>query len=108
MVTTMVDARAAGRRRLRVDPLTVARGLVAERAEQLAGAGDPAAALTALVEVERAAAKARERFAVHLVLDEGWSYARLGRALGVTRQAAVKVYGRAVQQTLTARMRRQR
>lgn len=86
----------------------MARGLVAERAEQLADVDDPAAALAALAEVERAAVKARESLAAHLVLDQGWSYAQLGRALRVTRQAAAKVYGPAVQRTLTARMRRQR
>jgi hypothetical protein len=102
----MTDTRTSRPRRPRIDPLAVARALVADRAAQVAGADEPAAALPVLAELERAAAKARMRLAVHLVLDEGWSYARLGRALGTSRQAATKVYGPAVRHTQRTRLRR--
>lgn len=46
-----------------------------------------------VIATERDAADRRRTLAVGLVLDEGWSYARLGRTLGITRQAAAKTYG---------------
>jgi hypothetical protein len=42
---------------------------------------------------------------VGLVLDDGWIYAQAGRALGVTRQAAVKTYGPAVAEQLRRNIR---
>ncbi|WP_213455297.1 hypothetical protein [Rhizomonospora bruguierae] len=63
-------------------------------------------AFRALAELEAAVRKARERIAVHLVLDSGWKYADLGRALGVTRQAASKTYGPAVEEQMRRNLRR--
>lgn len=86
------------------DPLAVSRGRVAAAVAELDRAGDLAAALEAVAHLEHLAGEVRERLAVVAVLGEGWSYARLGRALGTTRQAASKTYGSAV----TAEMRRRR
>lgn len=86
------------------DPLAVTRGRIATAVAELDRAGDLAAALEAIAHLEHIAGEVRERLAVAAVLSEGWSYARLGRALGTTRQAASKTYGSAV----AAEMRRRR
>ncbi|WP_432990625.1 hypothetical protein [Dactylosporangium sp. CA-233914] len=41
-----------------------------------------------------------------LVLNDGWSFAELGRALGVTRQAASKAYAAPVEQRMRHNIRR--
>lgn len=50
---------------------------------------DPAEALAAAVALRRLAAS-RERSAVDLALAEGWTWANIGQALGMTAQAAHK------------------
>lgn len=81
-------------------------GLLAGLAEELADATTPRAALAVLARVEATARKVRTRLVVGLVLDDGWTYAQVGRALGVTRQAAVKTYGPAVAEQMRRTIRR--
>jgi len=50
---------------------------------------DPAEALAAAVTLRRLAAS-RERSAVDLALAKGWTWAKIGQALGMTAQAAHK------------------
>ncbi len=69
-----------------------ATGYVGQCATELAEARTPSAALAALAALENACREAREWLAVDLVVNDGWSYAALGRALDVTRQAASKAY----------------
>jgi hypothetical protein len=66
----------------------------------------PGAEFARLIAVEREATERRLAAAVSLVLDEGWSYARLGRALGISRQAAAKTYGQHVEAELRKRVTR--
>jgi hypothetical protein len=80
--------------------------MVATAAAGMDGTGDLADALDALAELERTITVARQRLAVAAVLDQGWSYARLGRALRITRQAAAKTYGPIVEQQLHRNARR--
>ncbi|RAO54413.1 DUF6884 domain-containing protein [Micromonospora saelicesensis] len=75
---------------------------VADHAAALAAARTPSAILAALAAIEAACREAREWVAVDLVLNDGWSYAEVGRATGTTRQAASKAYADPV----NARMRR--
>lgn len=65
----------------------------------------PSAQLAQLVESERALADRRRRLVVELVLDHGWKYAHIGRALGITRQAAAKTYGPLVVDEMRRRAR---
>jgi hypothetical protein len=82
---------------MRIEPTTVAQQLLAAHVEDLAAAGDdPAAALAQLARIEAATRKARERIVVDAVMRHGWSYAQVGRALSMTRQAALKGYSTAV------------
>ncbi|MEV7229702.1 DUF6884 domain-containing protein [Polymorphospora sp. NPDC051019] len=82
--------------------LDTAAGHVTDIAARVATARTPSEALTALTELEAACRQAREWIAVDLVLVGGWSYADIGRVLGVSRQAACKAYADPVNQ----RMRR--
>ena len=50
---------------------------------------DPAATLAAVVALRRLADRL-EREAVDRAMDEGWTWAQVAEALGVTRQAAHK------------------
>jgi DNA-directed RNA polymerase specialized sigma24 family protein len=50
---------------------------------------DPAAALAAVVALRRLADRL-ERAAVKRAIDEGWTWAQVAQALGVTAQAAHK------------------
>ncbi len=77
------------------DPVTVGRALLAAKLDDLDTADSPARALAALDAIDRAAAKVRERIVVGLVVTDGWTYAEVGRALGMTRQAARQRYGAA-------------
>lgn len=90
----------------RVDPLAAARGYLAAHIDQADQADTAAAMLTAATELEHAAHKVRERMAVHLVLEQGWSYAALGRHLGISRQAAQKTYGPLVNEQAHRNIRR--
>lgn len=85
--------------------LDTVRQVVGAKVDDLAAADTPGAAFAALLDLERTAAKAREVLAVHLVLDDGWSYAQVGRALGITRQAALKAYGPAVAERMRRNLR---
>lgn len=51
--------------------------------------GDPEAALAQVVALRRQA-DLLERQAVRRALEQGWSWARIAQALGVSRQAAHK------------------
>lgn len=86
----------------RAPQLDAATGHVSELAAALAIACTPSDALAALAALEAACREAREWLAVDLVLIDGWSFADLGRALNVTRQAAAKAYADPV----NTRMRR--
>ena len=88
-----------------VDTLAGARAYVAAYAEQVEAAHTHEDALVALGQLERAAHKAYDRLAVDLVLTHGWSYAQLGRAAGMTRQAALKRFGPAVDDQLRRNIR---
>lgn len=87
------------------DPVAAARSLVSTHLDQLIEVTDPAAALRLLTDVGQAAERARAYLAVRLILDDGWTYAQLGRALGTTRQAATKTHGPAVAAELRRRIR---
>lgn len=50
---------------------------------------DPDAALASVIALRRAADRL-ERQAVRAALDQGWSWAEIAEALGVTKQAAHK------------------
>lgn len=89
----------------RVDTLAGARAYVAAYAEPVADAQTHEDALAALAQLETAARKAYERVAVDLVLTHGWTYAQLARAAGVTRQAALKRFGPAVQAQMHRNLR---
>ena len=56
-------------------------------------ADDPAEALAAVVSLRRLAEQL-ERAAVTRAIDEGWTWAHVAEALGVTRQAAHKRHAR--------------
>ncbi|MFF4879728.1 DUF6884 domain-containing protein [Micromonospora sp. NPDC000668] len=86
----------------RAPQLHPAAGHVADHAAALATARTPSDVLAALAATEVACREAREWVAVDLVLNDGWSYAEVGRAMGTTRQAASKAYADPV----NARMRR--
>ncbi|SCL21140.1 hypothetical protein [Micromonospora aurantiaca (nom. illeg.)] len=86
-------------------PLEMVRAYVAAKAEEVTVASTPGEAFAALAELEAAIGKARERLAVRLVLDDGWSYAEVGRAARVTRQAASKTYGPAVREQMRRTIR---
>jgi hypothetical protein len=88
-----------------MEPLDVMRAMIEMHSAPVTEASTPSAALAALGELEASCRKARERVAVHAVLDLGWTYAQLGRALRITRQAAVKTYGPVVEATLRRRLR---
>ncbi|MEH1017965.1 DUF6884 domain-containing protein, partial [Micromonospora sp. CPCC 206060] len=85
-----------------VAQLDTAAGHLSDHLATLTAARTPSAALAALAALETACREAREWVAVDLVLTDGWSYADIGRALGISRQAASKAYADAVH----ARMRR--
>jgi len=102
MTTT---GRGRGRRTPTVDPLDAARSYVAGYADELAATGTADAALAALADLERAVSKARERIVVDLVLTHGWTYGQVGRALGITRQGALKRYADEVQATMHRNLR---
>lgn len=80
----------------RAPQLHTATGHLAHTVARVTGARTPSAALAALAELETACRQAREWLAVDLVLIDGWSYADIGRALSITRQAASKAYADAV------------
>ncbi|MEU1251578.1 DUF6884 domain-containing protein [Micromonospora arida] len=86
----------------RAPQLHPAAGHVGDHAAALAAARTPSDVLSALAAMEAACREAREWIAVDLVLNDGWSYAEVGRATGTTRQAASKAYADPV----NARMRR--
>jgi len=54
---------------------------------------DPAEALAAVVSLRRLAERL-ERAAVAAAIEQGWSWARIADALGVTRQAVHKKHAR--------------
>lgn len=54
---------------------------------------DPAEALAAVVALRRLAERL-ERAAVAAAIDQGWSWAQVANALGVSRQAAHKKHAR--------------
>ncbi len=54
---------------------------------------DPAEALAAVVALRRMADRL-ERAAVVIAIGEGWTWAQVAQALGVTRQAAHKKHSR--------------
>ena len=56
---------------------------------------DPAEALAAVVTLRRLADRL-ELAAVQSAIDQGWSWAQVAQALGVTRQAAHKRHARRV------------
>lgn len=87
-------------------PLDMLRAYVAAKAEAVTAASTPSEAFAALDELEAATRKARTRLAVRLVLDDGWSYAEVGRAARVTRQAASKTFGPAVREQMHRTIRR--
>lgn len=97
--TEPVDAADNPGCRTAVD-LAAVRAYLHPRITAATSATSPAEALRALTALEAACRKARERVAVHVVLDDGWTYAQLGRAYGVTRQAALKQYASAVAEQL--------
>ncbi|MDG6108326.1 hypothetical protein Daura_46485 [Dactylosporangium aurantiacum] len=78
---------------------------LADLAAQVPTAQTPSAALAALAALEDACREAREWLVVDLVLNDGWSFAELGRALGVTRQAASKAYAAPVEQRMRHNLR---
>lgn len=90
---------------IQVDAAAVVRALLTDRVRAVYRADDLPDCLAALAELERAAAKARAQVAVRLVLDEGWSFAQLGRVLGISRQAAAKTYGPLVEEQMRRRIR---
>lgn len=65
---------------------------------------DPAEALAAVVALRRLADRL-ERAAVGAAIGEGWTWAQVAQALGVTRQAAHKKHSH---QASTRRRRRRR
>ncbi|MFI6820542.1 DUF6884 domain-containing protein [Micromonospora sp. NPDC050187] len=96
-------SRAGDNRSCRPAPqLHAVTGHLAAAATAVETAATPSAALAALADLEAACREAREWLAVDLVLIDGWSYADVGRALGISRQAASKAYADPV----NARMRR--
>ncbi|MEV7228330.1 DUF6884 domain-containing protein [Polymorphospora sp. NPDC051019] len=76
----------------RAPQLHPAADYLAEQAAAVTTARTPSDVLAALAGLEAACREAREWLAVDLVLVNGWSYADVGRALGITRQAASKAY----------------
>lgn len=94
--------------RTTAETVTIGRALLAAKLDDLDAAASPADALAALDALDRAAAKVRERIVVGLVLDDGWTYAQVGRALGSTRQAARQRYGPAVAEQLRRDVRGRR
>lgn len=56
-------------------------------------ASDPEAALAAVVALRRLADRL-ELAAVHVAIEQGWSWAAVADALGVSRQAAHKKFAR--------------
>ncbi|MFI9644560.1 DUF6884 domain-containing protein [Micromonospora sp. NPDC051925] len=82
--------------------LRAATGHLTAAVAAVEAAAAPSAALAALANLEAAVREAREWLGVDLVLIDGWSYADLGRALGISRQAASKAYADPV----NTRMRR--
>lgn len=64
----------------------------------------PAEHLRVVVDAERQLADARRALVVTLVADRGWTYGQVGRALGISRQGAVKQYGPIVDAELRQRI----
>jgi DNA-directed RNA polymerase specialized sigma24 family protein len=60
---------------------------------EIAAPDDPAEALAAVVALRRLADRL-ERAAVARAIDEGWTWAQVAEALGVTRQAVHKKHAR--------------
>ena len=60
-------------------------------AETLPGPGDPAAALAAVVALRRLASRL-ESEAVGEAIAQGWTWAQVGEALGISAQAAHKKF----------------
>ena len=60
---------------------------------EIATPDDPAEALAAVVALRRLADRL-ERAAVARAIDEGWTWAQVAEALGVTRQAVHKKHAR--------------
>jgi len=83
--------------------IATAKRRVSDAAAALAAAQTPTEVMQALAGLEATAQAMRGDIAVRVVLNDGWSYAQLGRSLGVTRQAASKLYGPRVD----AQMRRE-
>src|SRR5438034_11205532 len=73
----------------------VATRTVVQLAQEVSRVGAPERALTAIAEL-RTRLDELEEFQVEDALRRGWSWARIGRALGRTRQAVHKRYGRLV------------
>lgn len=86
----------------RASQLHTPTGHLADVVYRVTTAHTPTAALAALNELESACRQAREWLAVDLIHLDGWSYADVARALGITRQAARKAYADPV----NARLRR--
>jgi DNA-directed RNA polymerase specialized sigma24 family protein len=61
---------------------------------EIAAPDDPAEALAAVVALRRLADRL-ERAAVARAIDEGWTWAQVAEALGVTRQAVHKKHAHA-------------
>jgi hypothetical protein len=71
-------------------------------ATEPAGPADPTASrLAALLQREEQLRTTRYQV-VALCRAQGWSWARIGAALGMSKQGAVKVYGAAVERALAA------
>jgi DNA-directed RNA polymerase specialized sigma24 family protein len=62
-------------------------------ATEIAAPDDPAEALAAVVALRRLADRL-ERAAVARAIDDGWTWAQVAEALGVTRQAVHKKHAR--------------
>ena len=105
LIEAAAKPRGRQRRSPATDPVDTARAYLRGQLDALDDARTPAAMLAALADVERAVRKAREVVAVDQVLTHGWSYAELGRALGITRQGALKTFGAAVQTASHRRLR---
>jgi hypothetical protein len=69
-----------------------ARELLAAELESLNEAGTPSALLAQLGRLDQLVDRARAIIVADLVLTDGWSYAKVGQALGISRQGARKVY----------------
>ena len=78
---------------------------VGECVAVLAAARTPTELLHAITELEMALTIAREQTVARAVVMDGWSWPRIGAALGITRQGAAKRYGPVVWTFLNAQAR---